>query len=357
MEPGAQSNPSQSGGNNPSGTSGASGNGGSTSGGTSSGGNPPVATPGGEPQGSPKQSASAKTGNLADARQLDTVQNKRNERNNILNQSGDGYIADGDAFSNSITKEFLDFNFLGDSKEDKARFTKGVKFLAKAIMWRLSHGAKNNKNQSANVNVDFVSLVGGNSALGIGDDNVYRFFNFEKAKFRIRGNFLTEIITATNGNEIEIPIAVLKDTGLAKDSGYELTIDQLNIDVIAKADKFSTNGEDRFKVSEVFDMDFVNTNGGVSVLFVVKDKVADTNKGFANANKGKAMLAIPNDPSRSLNDSLKLTIEDGNVTYYGQKDAVVNIGVQNTIDFSAFVEIADAKFNFVSKNGNREEAQ
>ena len=357
MEPGAQSNPSQSGGNNPSGTSGASGNGGSTSGGTSSGGNPPVATPGGEPQGSPKQSASAKTGNLADARQLDTVQNKRNERNNILNQSGDGYIADGDAFSNSITKEFLDFNFLGDSKEDKARFTKGVKFLAKAIMWRLSHGAKNNKNQSANVNVDFVSLVGGNSALGIGDDNVYRFFNFEKAKFRIRGNFLTEIITATNGNEIEIPIAVLKDTGLAKDSGYELTIDQLNIDVIAKADKFSTNGEDRFKVSEVFDMDFVNTNGGVSVLFVVKDKVADTNKGFANANKGKAMLAIPNDPSRSLNDSLKLTIEDGNVTYYGQKDAVVNIGVQNTIDFSAFVEIADAKFNFVSKNGNREEAK
>ena len=224
MEPGAQSNPSQSGGNNPSGTSGASGNGGSTSGGTSSGGNPPVATPGGEPQGSPKQSASAKTGNLADARQLDTVQNKRNERNNILNQSGDGYIADVDSFSNSITKEFLDFNFLGDSKEDKARFTKGVKFLAKAIMWRLSHEAKNNKNQSANVNVDFVSLVGGNSALGIGDDNVYRFFNFEKAKFRIRGNFLTEIITATNGNEIEIPIAVLKDTGLAKDSGYELSL-------------------------------------------------------------------------------------------------------------------------------------
>ena len=54
------------------------------------------------------------------------------------------------------------------------------------------------------------------------------------------------------------------------------------------------------------------------------------------------MLAIPNDPSRSLNDSLKLTIEDEKVTYYGQEDAVVNIGVQNTIDFSAFVEIADA---------------
>ena len=221
----------------------------------------------------------------------------------------------------------------------------------------MSHGAKNNKNQSTNVDENFVSLVGGNSALRIGDDDVRRFFNFEKAKFRIRGNFLTEIITATNDNEIEIPIAVLKDTGLAKDSGYELTIDQLNVDVIAKADKFSTNGKDRFKVSEVFDMDFVNTNGGVSVLSVVKDKVADTNKGFANANKGKAMLAIPNDPSRSLNDSLKLTIEDEKVTYYGQEDAVVNIGVQNTIDFSAFVEIADAKFNLVSKNGNREEAK
>ena len=357
MEPGAQSNPSQSGGNNPSGTSGTSGNGGSSSGGTSSGGNSPAATPGGEPQGGPKQSASAKTGNLTNARQLKTVQDKRNERNNILNQSGDGYIADGDAFSNSITEEFLDFNFLGNSDEDKAGFTKGVKFLAKAIMWRLSHGAKNNKNQSANVDENFVSLVGGNSALRIGDDNVRRFFNFEKAKFRIRGNFLTEIITATNDNEIEIPIAVLKDTGLAKDSGYELTIDQLNVDVIAKADKFSTNGEDRFKVSEVFDMDFVNTNGGVSVLSVVKDKVADTNKGFANANKGKAMLAIPNDPSRSLNDSLKLTIENEEVTYYGQEDAVVNIGVQNTIDFSAFVEIADAKFNLVSKDGNREEAK
>ena len=134
MEPGAQSNPSQSGGNNPSGTSGTSGNGGSSSGGTSSGGNPPAATPGGEPQGGPKQSASAQTGNLTNARQLKTVQDKRNERNNILNQSGDGYIADGDAFSNSITKEFLDFNFLGNSDEDKARFTKGVKFLAKAIM-------------------------------------------------------------------------------------------------------------------------------------------------------------------------------------------------------------------------------
>lgn len=134
MESEAQSNPSQSGGNNPSGTSGTSGNEGSSSGGTSSGGNSPVATSGGEPQSGPKQSASAKTGNLTNARQLDAVQNKRNERNNILNQSGDGYIADGDAFSNSITKEFLDFNFLGDSDEDKARFTKGVKFLAKAIM-------------------------------------------------------------------------------------------------------------------------------------------------------------------------------------------------------------------------------
>lgn len=360
MEPGTQSNPSQPGGNNnPSGNGGgASGNGGASSGSGSSGGsNPPVANPGGEPQGGAKQSASAKTGNLANARQLKTVQDKRNERNDILNQSGDGYIADGDAFSNSITKEFLDFNFLGDSNEDKARFTKGIKFLAKAIMWRLSHGAKNNKNQSANVNEDFASLVGGNSALKIGNDDVRRFFNFEKAKFRIRGNFLTEIITATNGNEIEIPIAILKDTGLAKDSGYELTIDQLNIDVIANADKFSTNGEDRFKVSEVFDMDFVNTNGGVSVLFVVKDAVADANKGFANANKGKAMLTIPNDPSRSLDDSLKLTIEDGKVAYYGQEGAVVNIGVQNTIDFSAFVEIANAKFNLVAKNGNKEEAK
>lgn len=360
MEPGAQSNPSQSGGNNnPSGNgSGGSGNGGnSNGGGSSSGGNPPVANPGGEPQGGTKQSASAKTGNLVNARQLKTVQDKRNERNDILNQSGDGYIADGDAFSNSITKEFLDFNFLGDSDEDKARFTKGVKFLAKAIMWRLSHGAKNNKNQSANVNEDFVSLVGGNSALKIGNDDVRRFFNFEKAKFRIRGNFLTEVITATNGNEIEIPIAVLKDTGLAKDSGYELTVDQLNIEIAANADKFSTNGEDRFKVSEVFDMDFVNTNGGVSVLFVVKDAVTDANKGFANANKGKTMLTIPNDPSRSLDDSLKLTIEDGKVAYYGQEGAVVNIGVQNTIDFSAFVEIANAKFNLVAKNGNKEEAK
>ena len=137
MEPGTQSNPSQPGGNNnPSGNGGgASGNGGASSGSGSSGGsNPPVANPGGEPQGGAKQSASAKTGNLANARQLKTVQDKRNERNDILNQSGDGYIADGDTFSNSITKEFLDFNFLGDSNEDKARFTKGIKFLAKAIM-------------------------------------------------------------------------------------------------------------------------------------------------------------------------------------------------------------------------------
>lgn len=266
------------------------------------------------------------------------VEEARNLLNETIAKDPSKLFASGDALVNSInTVELVELNRKYQLTKNNNNYPEIVALLSKAIIYKIVHDSYNN----AIFGNEFIEKLSNLSDNKLNENLIKNLFNDKNKKFTVTTNGF--LLFKSNG--LAIPIAKLNNwTGSVQ---LNVAFDKLKINMIKGAKAISTKGLHRFKISDIFPKTILSDNP-VSVLAPSLSQISNDNKNgtrlFAINNNGKAMLHILNDPSLPLDVALSPQLnESGLIKYFGDPEAVINVGVQNTIDFENFIEICRGK--------------